>query len=162
MAALRVRLTPTELLIADLVGAARRVQSMQRGHAMTYGCQPQNLLNTNLGGAEGEIATAKGLGIYWQAIVGNPDAPDVGPYEVRTNTSQRWDDTLMHPRDKDDRAYIGVLAFPPDFEIMGWIWGWEAKRQEWWRDGEKGRPAFFVPRPALYPISTLPQIEATP
>lgn len=154
-----IRLTNSELLTGASVGCMRLVQALTKKWNSSHGAGGIDPWISNIEGAQGELAVAKALGIYWQPIVGDPDADDAGPYQVRTNCSRRWDDTPLHPGDRDDRVFIGVLSFMPDFDIMGWIWGRDGKRQEWWRDGTPGRPAFWVPRGKLLPMSELPTVE---
>jgi hypothetical protein len=101
---------------------------------------------------------AKYLGVFWEAKIGDPDADDVGPLQVRTNTSRRLDDMILRPGDKRARIYISVLSFTPEFILCGWIWGNDGMRQEWLRNGSPDRPpCFFVPRSALKPLETIPK-----
>ena len=155
------RLSATEMMVAAYIGCARNVWALTHGSEPGHGIGFDNTWTANVEGAAGEMFVAKTLDIYWCPRVGaDRYNGDVGPYEVRTNSSRRWDDTPLHPSDRDDRVFIGVLSFMPEFEIMGWIWGHEGKRQEWWRDGSPGRPAFWVPRSALHSMAELPSVEA--
>jgi len=158
---MRVRLTSTELMIAAFVGSARNVQCLTRGYDPGAGMGLTNTWTLNIEGAAGEMAVAKALDIYWQAIVGDLKADDVGPYQVRTNISRKHDDLCLRPRDKDNRVYISVLSFLPAFDIVGWIWGMDGKQPQWLRDGDPQRPqCFYVPRKALRPLSELPRLDA--
>jgi hypothetical protein len=155
---IRIRLTWPEISIAALVGSLRNIQSLQRDWAPHAGVGLTNTWTPNIEGVAGEMAVAKHCGVYWLPVVGDPDADDAGPFQVRTNTSRRLDDMILRPRDfeKGDRIYVSVLSFLPEFILCGWIRSSEAKREEWCRDGTVGRPpCFFVPRGALNPISTL-------
>jgi hypothetical protein len=153
----RVRLSWAEVLQAASVGAMRKVQCLKEH--WTPGAGRNNHdddWTPNIEGAAGEMAVAKHLGIYWSGSLGNYKADDVGSYQVRTNTSRQWTDMSIRTKDRDDRIYISVLSFLPEFVICGWLAGNDCKRQEWWRDGTPGRPCFWVPRGALQPISALP------
>jgi hypothetical protein len=154
----RIRLTATEMMVAGYVGCGRNVQSLTRGWISKTG--PHDLWTKNVEGVGGEIAVAKWLKIYWLPIIGDPDADDVGPYQVRTNSSRRFDDTCLRPKDREDRIFISVLSFMPDFEIIGWITGREGKQDCWYRDGTPGYPkCWYVPRHALRPMDQLPSPE---
>jgi hypothetical protein len=154
-----VRLSTTEMMVANYVGGARNVQSLVRRWEPAAGVGTANTWTPNVEGAAGEIAVAKILGIYWEPIVGNPLADDVGPYQVRTNISRKYDDLCLRAKDRDDRFYISVLSFAPDFDVLGFIRGAEGKRPEWLRDGTVGRPkCFYVPRDALHDLRELPSI----
>jgi hypothetical protein len=157
----RVRLTQTEMMVAAYVGSGRNVQCLTRGYTPVAGMGLDDTWTPNIEGSMGEIATAKALGIYYEPIIGNFQANDVGPYQVRTNKSRRWEDTCLRPRDKPNRIYIGVLSFCPDFELIGWIYGPLGKRDEYLRPGDPDRPpCFYVPREKLEPMDELPSIES--
>ena len=153
------RLSQTELMVAAYVGSGRNVQCLTRGYTPGAGVGPENSWTLNIEGAAGEMATAKALGIYYEPIIGNLQADDVGPYQVRANCSRKYDDTCLRQRDKPNRVYISVLSFCPDFELIGWIRGVDGKLDEYLRPGEPDRPpCFYVPRKALLPMSELPSI----
>lgn len=154
---MRIVLNATELMVAAYIGSARNVQSTLGGAKPSAGMSMSNSWTANIEGAQGEMAVAKYLGRYWVPKVGDRYNGDVGPYEVRTNGSRKHDDTCLRPDDFDDRVYIGVLSFMPEFEIIGWIWGRDGMAERWLRDGERGRPkCFYVPRSALQPLELLP------
>jgi hypothetical protein len=156
MAEHRVVLTATEMMVASYVGSARNVQSLIRGWQRTSGIKTDTW-SSNVEGAAGEIAVAKLLGIYWQPIVGDLAADDVGPYQVRTNMSRKHDDLCLRPKDRDDRFYISVLSFAPEFLVLGFIAGADGKQAKWLRDGTPGFPqCFYVPRAALLDLDALP------
>jgi hypothetical protein len=153
---IRVRLTWTEILVAAQVGCMRNVQSLRSEWTPAAGVGLENTWTLNIEGACGEMALAKHQGIYWTATIGDNRADDVGPYQVRTNTSRRLDDMILRDRDRADRNYVSVLSFLPVFVICGWISGKEGKQECWKRDGSAGRPpCYFVPRGALHPIALL-------
>lgn len=157
---MRARLTQTELMVIAYVGSGRNVQCLTREYTPGAGIGVANTWTPNIEGAAGEMATAKALGIYWEPIIGNLHADDVGPYQVRTNMSRRYDDTCLRPRDKPNRVYISVLSFCPDFELIGWIRGADGKLDEYLRPGDPDRPpCFYVPRKKLLPMSELPSVE---
>jgi hypothetical protein len=157
---MKIRLTNTELLVAGFVGSLRNVQGLCNGWTSTADLGTHNSWTPNIEGVCGEIAVARLLNIYWRPIVGNPDAEDVGPYEVRTNLSRKHTDMCLRPSDekKKHRIFISVLSFTPEFEVLGWLTGAEAMRQEWFREGTPGRPkCFYAPAGALNPMNELPK-----
>ncbi len=87
------------------------------------------------------------------------EAEDVGPYQVKTNTSRRLDDCILRPWNKPNRIYIGVLSFLPGFVITGWIYGADAMQEKYLRDGIPGMTGYFFPRGLLHDIKTLPSEE---
>jgi len=153
---IRIKLDWSEILVASSVGCMRNVQSLRNR------CKPGNSIGLddtwtiNIEGAAGEMAVAKYLQMYWSGNVGNYNADDVGSYNIKTNTSRKFDDLILRPTDYDDKYYILVLSFLPEFVICGWIKGADGKSPSWAREGTPGRPAFFVPRSKLNPMATLP------
>lgn len=151
-------LTTTEMMIGGYVGTARQVQAIDRQMKGRAGCDELDSWTRHIEGAQGEMATAKVLNLYWQPIIGDPEADDVGPYQVRCNGSRRLQDMVLRPGlVKADRIYISVLCFAPRFIVLGWILGADGVQQQWYRDGTPGRPkAFWVPRDALHDLDDLP------
>jgi hypothetical protein len=166
-----VTLTWAEMLIAANIGCMRNVQSLKLGRSRTDILPSHQdggmdcAWSSNIEGAAGEMVVAKHLGLFWSGAVGEIAADDVGGYQVKTNTSRRWDDLIIRKRNKPDRVYISVLSFvapapgTAKFIITGWIHGADAIQQKFWRDGLPGMPAYFVPRSVLHPIETLPPIK---
>jgi hypothetical protein len=170
MTEIEVTLTWAEMLIAANIGCMRNVQSLKLGRSRTDSLtDPFGGLDlawsSNIEGAAGEMAVAKHLGLFWSGSVGNIGADDVGGYQVKTNTSRKWDDLILRKRNKPDRIYISVLSFVAPapgvarFIITGWIIGTDAMQQQYYREGLPGMPAYFVPRCVLQPLSTLPRIN---
>jgi len=157
-----VRLTWPEILYqAAPVGCARNVQALAKKYKPGASAPMDDTWTFNIEGACGELAVAKHLKMFWSGNVGNPRAPDVGPYEVRTNTSRRLDDMILRDKDmkeKSDRVFISVLSFAPEFIICGWYFCCDAKEHpRWKRAGSAEREdCWFVPRDELHPLHKLP------
>ena len=70
---------------------------------------------------------------------------------------------IVHDTDPDDAPF--VLVTPTDdpltFTLVGWITGRDAKRAEWWRELQPGRPAFCVPQSALAHVFDLKDIACS-
>lgn len=142
-----------------IAGCARNVQALAREWKPSK--YTKDGWKDNIEGCCGELAVAVWFGDKdWVPIIGNPDAPDVRIYEVRTNGSQRLDDLVLRPQDvekKADQIFISVLAFPPVFYIAGWIFAYHGMIEKYW--GGKTGPrenAWWVPHEKLHPMSTLP------
>lgn len=116
-------------------------------------------------GAVGEFVAAKGLRLPWNGK-GTFRGADVGSYQIRSSEYE-FGRLALHPQDGDDLIFISVrpvpFPFPLDREsvavdLVGWLYGREGKRREWWKDiTGRGRPAFFVSDLALRSMSDLPQ-----
>jgi hypothetical protein len=150
-----VTLTPSELTQAALVGVMRHVQNLKigrrAGHNLEAGVQDWQY---NLAGACGEMVVAKHFNLYWGGT-GVFRGGDVGRLQVRLcpHFNGRL---ILHHDDQDDAAFVLVRGHAFDYEVVGWIWGRDGKRDEWWTDPTRqNRHAFFVPEHALRGIGTL-------
>ena len=152
-------LTSIEMMVGSYVGSARHVQALFRKFERVAGSKDEDAWNYHIEGAQGEIAVAKRLGIYWAPAVNDHTAPDVGPYQVRTNLTRRVENMILRPKDenKKDKIFISVLSFAPRFKILGWIYGHQAMIEKWKGVADPNRPpCYLVPREALEPMSRLP------
>jgi hypothetical protein len=151
-----VTLSWPEVLIAAHGGIMRNVNALKQSLERRDGQSAEATWSNHIEGAAGELAVAKYLNAYWEPTIGRYNADDVGPYQVRTNATRRNDTMVIRPRDKEDRIWISVLSFLPEFVICGWLPGNEMKRPEWLRGSSPGRPQFYaVPRDALRPMAEL-------
>lgn len=98
------------------------------------------------------MAVAKFLCRYWLAGINTFKDPDVAPnIEVRRNTYPEGRSLLkVKPTDPDARRYVLVRGQMPTFEIVGWIWGHEAKRPEWLKNYHDYGEVYYVPEAALH------------
>lgn len=104
-----------------------------------------------------ELAVAVFLDVYWDPIADRPHKQgDVGNVDVRS-TPRRDGRLILHAGDVDDRPYVLVVGEGLERYLIGWITGRDGKRRAWWTDPGTGRPAFFVPQAALWPMSQLKQ-----
>ena len=155
-----IRSSKTEMMVAAYIGCGRNVQCLFGGWKPGAGLGTDDTWTPNVEGAAGEMAVAKALNLYWLPLIGDYQSTDVGPYEVRTNMSRKHTDLNLRPKDfdrgGDDKIYISVLSFAPEFEILGWIYGRDGKQPQWFRRGTPGRPpSWWVPATALHDIETL-------
>ena len=152
-----VGLTYAELLVSYLVAGQRQTMNMKRSinakHGAPEGAGGEEL---HILAAQGEMAVAKALNLFWSGTVGEYGAIDVGgAVEVRTR-SQQWHELIIHEDDRDDVPFVLVLGGnAPLMFLAGWIWGREGKQPKFWKDPAKGRPAYFVPRSGLRPMADL-------
>jgi hypothetical protein len=158
----KVELTENELRIGAGHGTDRRIEAIRDGRKHRNGSPPKSAMwGNDIEGVCGEMGVCKFLGVYWSGA-GSLRAPDVvgkfGRLEVRT--AQPGGCLIVQPSDDDDARFILVIGFAPTYWLVGWLWGRDAKRQEWWRNPGTGRPAYFVPQAALNSIDVL--AEAIP
>jgi hypothetical protein len=101
-----------------------------------------------------EMAVAKWLGYPWGYPYGRyRQHPDYGRLEIRGSD---WHDTsklLVHPPNPDHSPYVLVTRTKFDhrtYEVRGYLYGHEAKKERYWKYLRPDRPAYAVERVELY------------
>lgn len=149
-----VVLTPEEILKCESIAVAGFQRAEQNGYR-DFTMPWLDKRETHTYGACAELAVAKFLGRPWNEFsFKNRKGGDVGTvFEVRS-TRTPTNGLVIRPRDLDDRAYILVLTHrSPVYELVGWLWGREGKKESWLRArGHKISPYYMVPQWALREI----------
>ena len=145
--AIDINLTAYEILMAAQAGIMRQVENIKKSADPYYGASKINDWQLHIEGCLGEFALAKFLNVWWGGK-GNKRSPDVGPYDVRTRSSHEYD-LILHPDDPDDRIFWLVTGVNGSYKVQGWVHAQDGKKNEYWIDPAKGRPAFFVPASKL-------------
>lgn len=145
-----VTLDKNEILQAALVGVIRQVENLGKDRKPYYGAGSDNDWQLHVEGALGEMAFAKFVGEFWSGAH-SFRADDVGPWRIRTRSKEFYE-LIVHKEDPDDKRFVLVTGKNGHYTIHGWIWGSEAKKEEWWKDPAGNRPAYFVPQSALVDI----------
>jgi hypothetical protein len=152
----QITLTHAEMRNAAIAGVLRQADNMADGLYNAYGLDETNWgeqFRTHLVGYCAEQAVAKFLHIY--ASTGERGESDVGAYQVRYAGKAHYS-LIVHPDDDDTAPYVLVVGGPYTFNLIGWIWGADAKQGRFWSDPAGGRAAYFVPQGELYPLSEMP------
>ena len=139
-----------------MAGAMRQVRALQKGLKHRYGEPPHDQWGGHIEGAGAELAVAKAVNRYWAGFYHHdPEkfAGDIGEIEVRW--TWRMDGRLIvHDRDKDESPFVLVRGSFPEYDVVGWIYGKNAKQSRYLYNGD-GRPAYFVPATDLWDMTTL-------
>jgi hypothetical protein len=154
---MNVSLTWTEQLFAAQAGVMRRMSAISRNRSEPHQTPRTDLWGIDIESCGAEAAVAKTLGKYWVAVVDNTQVldGDVSGVEVRS-TVLKDGRLIVHNRDRDDAPFVLARGSFPNYEIAGWIFGRDAKQDQYIFSGD-GRPAFFVPASELRPIHELAQ-----
>jgi hypothetical protein len=150
---MRVVLTWNEVAVAAIVGMRRHIEALRAGRGDAFGRSDGDGWSAHIEGACGELAVAKSAGVYWAPSVNTFRAGgDVGRWQVRTRTRDDYE-LLIRDNDRDDAEFVLVRGRAPTFDVIGWIFGRDAKRDAWSKT-HGGRPAaFFVPDCELLPMA---------
>lgn len=159
-----VDLAWSEVALAASVGLHRNLRALQDARAPRYGAPDgEESWSLHIAGAIGEYVVAKVLGVHWNPSVGIRGRSDVGaddgpPVQVRT-TGYRDGHLIVNEPDDDDDPFILVVDLcstgSARFDVVGYIYGDEAKRDEWRREIEGRGAKYFVPQSALEPIESI-------
>jgi len=153
---IRMRPTQSELCFAQNVGMLRNTVAIRAGTPPRHGCE-QNRWDVNINGAIGEMMLAKYLGIYWAGAIGDKLAADVGKYYQVRATDHPYGKLIAHPSDVDWQPFVLARILLPEVHLVGWLWGGDAKQDEFWKTDVR-EPAFFA-----FPVNgmeTLPDEDA--
>jgi hypothetical protein len=143
-----------EMFAAAMTGVMRQIKHRTRGDRPKWNAPIAGGWERDIEGACAEKYAAKQLRAYW--FDGLNGETDVGPYQVR-HTSLPDGRLMLHPEDKDGEVFILVVGRAPAFQLVGWCFGYEGKKQDYWSDPTGAdRSAFFVPRKVLHDMAELP------
>jgi hypothetical protein len=156
---MKVTLSNSELYLAAQIGIARQMEAMRQGKPDCHGFDGIEGWTVHIEGACGEMAVAKVLGIFWNGSLNTfKTEADVLDLEVRTRSKDYYE-LLVRENDNDDAIFILVTGRAPNFNVVGWLKGKEAKQSRW-RKTHGGRPpAYFVPHKELAPIDDLHALQ---
>lgn len=147
-----ITLDPWEFKHCVDVANIRMAISNERNlnHASTYERGYVERIQQETLGVCGEMAVCKAINKMWKPSVNTfHNLPDVEPnIEVRA-TENTNGCLIIRENDPEDRWYFLVIGTPPIVTVVGYIRGREGKRNEWIRDPNGYRTAWFVPQDAL-------------
>jgi hypothetical protein len=147
-----------EVAAAAMTGVLRQIKHRSKGDNHKWKAPLAGGWERDIEGACAEKFAAKRLGAYW--FDGTNGETDVGLHQVR-HTALLNGRLMLHPEDKDNEVFVLVVGRAPAFELIGWCFGREGKRQEYWEDPTGGdRWAFFVPRGVLHSMADIPEGRA--
>ena len=152
-----VTLTWFETQMAVGVGVSRQLECLKNGQK-SFKIKGSGMWDPHINGALGELAFAKATGAYFSGSVNTfKSERDVGNYEVRTAANHNLN-LIIRPKDDDEHIFVLVTGTCPEYQVRGWIYGKDAKKDEFKRSPQNGGPsAFFVPPTELNSMDSLPK-----
>jgi hypothetical protein len=151
---IKITLTHGEIVAAGAVGVARQAASRNSRSAHGLDESATSGMGYAIEGACAELACAKALNLYWPATVNTFSGPDIGEtIQVRRRLNLPGKrDLYVRPNDDEKYAYFLVWGLCPNFEIVGYIWGKNAKIEKYYVDTKTRPPAWFIPPDDLHPV----------
>lgn len=153
---MKIKLSISEMHIAAQIGSMRQIQALAKGLPDRHGFDGLDGWSVHIEGAAGEMAVAKALNLYWGGSVNTfKSLGDIGSQlEVRTRSKDYYE-LIIRPNDKDDSRYVLVTGRAPNYNVVGWIKGKDAKQEKWSKTHGNRPAAFFVPHKELNDIGTI-------
>lgn len=158
---MEVSLTPEEYRWAAACGAMRRIRALEVGRNHKHGCKLNGIaaVTMDIEGCMAELAAAKSIGVEWPGEHDVPDYPGdlIEGIHVRA-TKHKTGRLILHESDPDREIFILVCGEYGTYNVAGYTFSDEGKKQQFWDDPVKGRPAYFVPQNKLWPIEELREL----
>jgi hypothetical protein len=156
-----IELSYEEGLVAAVQGIVQMMRAIRDG---TVGCDHGGQSGRSLRerwaqaiqGQMAEHAISKFLDLYPVASKGGIHGDDPGGLAIRSTPWMNGHLIVNESElpEADTKKFVLVVGHWPTFGIVGWTYGRDAKRDEWWRPHE--RPAsWWVPQSALYPVDAM-------
>ena len=134
------------------VNEAKGLRGRNKGAAVG-----QKALDIHLLGAAGEMAVASHLGMkdfLYQETEAKRGSDDLPGIDIKTRSKHSYD-LIVQRSENPEKKFVLVTIEDKTTLIHGWCYGHEAMREQYWADPARGRPAYFVPKEALKPLSSL-------
>lgn len=127
------------------VGYARRIEAIKNGQKQTHlaSDDAELALWRDLLGAGGEYVIARRNNWSWGK--GNIGDPDVGGCVDVRATEHKDGHLVIQKKDPPDRIFFLVCCYDEGFDLVGWMFARDAKKDEYWRTNIRS-PAYLAPR----------------
>jgi len=144
-----VELTWPQWLMCAEVGLWRYVSSRQKGMEHKYGYDGHSPID-DIEAAAAEYAASLAMNTSWQAGVNTFKGADNGNFTQVRATRLENGSLIVREDDPDEHRYVLVIVESEKrFNVVGWLFGSDAK-QDHWKKAPNGRPpAYFVPQGEL-------------
>ena len=150
--------SPDEILAAVVVAAQRKITSDRRRANGNESRRAEHYEETRTWDQEiestlAEVAVARWRNRYWMGsnFNGTHAGKDAGSSQVRW-TPHDTGHLIIYQEDADDDPYVFVTGRSPTMLIVGWLYGHEAKLEQYWRTDVKC-PSWWVPQHDLRPVT---------
>lgn len=144
-----ITLSEADLELAVATGTERNKRSLDYGLQPGHGFRG-NDLEVNILGAAGEIACCRWLNLEFVPTIDTFKAPDIVGTNIQVRTTKIRDRycLIVRKKDRDDEIFVQMAGSitTREFFINGWIYGADAKNEEWMQTYNNRPGAYFVPQ----------------
>lgn len=163
--AFEVQLTLPEFNVAVQSAMARILISAGQdlNHASTYKRTLLERLQEETVGCCAELAIGKLLARYSIPAVGTFHSVPDYLQDLELRATARLDGRLIvRDNDHNDRRYVFATVTGQVVTFVGWMYGYESKKERWLTNPKGYRTSWFVPQRDLRPIETLAILDPAP
>jgi hypothetical protein len=121
-------LTPNEVVLAATHGILRRKEKLE-GKRTDRAQNGRSSWDNEIEGACAELWYSKWRERYWSGV-SHLKASDCGNEEVRWTRHLSTGGLIVYPHDVDNAKLILLEGFAPRYLIVGWLWAYEGKEQQ--------------------------------
>lgn len=141
-----IPLTPNEVFAAAHHALIRRMgnlNGLRQEHRVNPDHDPWD---NDIEASGAEMAFNKYFDKFWTGLSGLR-APDARWGEVRWTRHKDTGGLIVYPKDDDQRRFVLMDGYAPEYRVVGWMYGWEAKQPPWFKQREG---YFLVPRGSIW------------
>ena len=139
-----------EIRVAAQVGLQRQLEDIHANKKSYSGESKEGAWSRHIEGALSECALAKVMNVYWNKR--SFPHPDVGDVDCRS-TPYHTGHLQIKKNDPEDRKFYLLIGINGKYRIAGWIWGKDAKKQQYWgTKGDARDPCYWIPQSDLIPF----------
>lgn len=158
---IKVRLSPEEFVEAADGGFARAKHAYLKNWQRKKSDPTYGRWEDSIRGAIGEMAVCHHYGFAWNATVGQTDAKDAGPYQVRSTWRVNGKLILQEDEMTSTDLFVFVTGDGLDYILRGWMMPKAAAVHPEWRQDFNDKTnlpevTYRVPQSALWPMEDLP------
>lgn len=154
----QITLTSEDEAWGSRVGAARNANGERKNYTPRLGAGTDVAHDL---GARAELAVARLYDLEWhdpeRLDYAHMRDPDVGCVDVRASNNPQAR-LPLHKNDPRSRPVTLVIVGPNDYTVVGWIYGYQGKLDEFWHEADAKGPGYWpVPQGMLFDPAWMPR-----
>lgn len=156
---MKITLSPIDRMICGFVGLSRSFTAAKDSRQLEPGRSDLGI-ERHIVGVFAEFAVARHLGINFNPVTDRPDTMigDVGGFQVKSITNPKHS-LIVQKDERLEFTYILCLVSITSVDLLGFMRGRAAKRDEFWKEIDEARgihqAAYFIRQNRLSPIAEL-------